>query len=437
MEEDEEELKKEREQEEENLHKLIPTGAEKNSKTWGKAKSSILPVTVSKLISTTPSAGGNLKHDTSKNAAPVATTGNAWKLILAKYIKMTNREMQLFGIVNDSEEDAGAGEAEVNEDMLGTHFLEVPSLYVSYVYVCTAAKIFECRPATREFQESAPDFTIVYHLVIDVIDNYNDALEREAKVEMEKKTMELMQQSYKDSLGAPKLTYKEQQDANKAAAAGGDHSPTHSGSSVASPAAHAPVTAPVAAPTPAPAPAPAPTLSRRASFKAAASAVMQHANENKAPAAAATAPAAATATSPNTSTKRLLFMSDAEKKNDLLIKQRAELAAKKILKELNPDTIKRLSNEAISDLERELLKLLPNAAATNNAVAPSPRLNFNITDNTASTEGAERTEPEPTAEAEVASEAFASTSTTTAKGISENEYATELLYILKLSKIIS
>jgi len=312
-----------------------------------------------------PAAGGKGQFGAKSNASPipsksaltpvkaplVPTAGNAWKLNLAKYVRLTNKEMALFGIVNDSDEDIGATGGEgmgMDEDMLGTHFLEVPPLYVAYVYVTTSAKIFECRAATREFQEVVPDFTLVNHLVIDIIDGYNDSVEREAKVQMEMKAQDIMAQNYQEQ-NAPKLTYKEQQLANAAAAAASN--------------APAPLDSAVVTATP------IVKAQRKFSLKAVASTVALGVAITGKSGGGTASPAPAPSASGAANAAKRMFMSDAEKKKDLVLKQRAELAAKKALKELPPELTRKLSAAALDELERELVRLIGGAVSEPSTMA--------------------------------------------------------------------
>lgn len=62
------------------------------------------------------------------------------------------------------------------------HFVECTPLFVAYVYVNSASRVFEDRLVNRgaltEFKMTEfPDFEAVYHLVIDAVDNYNERWE--------------------------------------------------------------------------------------------------------------------------------------------------------------------------------------------------------------------------------------------------------------------
>jgi hypothetical protein len=99
------------------------------------------------------------------------------------------------------------------DDVLGTHFVEFGPLFTAYVYVCSASKIFERRFLhTNDSNFSAPvqnaqasvlrkqgledvllineennfpDFDLVYHLVIDAVDDYNEKWEEAYRMQQE------------------------------------------------------------------------------------------------------------------------------------------------------------------------------------------------------------------------------------------------------------
>jgi hypothetical protein len=90
------------------------------------------------------------------------------------------KESRLKDELQEEELDAEEEENDMDE-ILGYHFMNCSELYIAYVYVCSASKVFEGRLASKEIPEAAPDFEAVYHLVIDAVDTYNEAWEREAK----------------------------------------------------------------------------------------------------------------------------------------------------------------------------------------------------------------------------------------------------------------
>lgn len=55
--------------------------------------------------------------------------------------------------------------------------MDFSPLFVSYVYVNSASKIFESRVLNRGMSSQFPDFEAVYHLVIDAVETYNDRWE--------------------------------------------------------------------------------------------------------------------------------------------------------------------------------------------------------------------------------------------------------------------
>lgn len=74
------------------------------------------------------------------------------------------------------EDDPDAEEEEVDE-VSGYHFMECTTLFVSYVYITSASKIFEDRLANKGLIAEFPDFEAVYHLVVDAVDTYNELWE--------------------------------------------------------------------------------------------------------------------------------------------------------------------------------------------------------------------------------------------------------------------
>eukprot|EP01031_Cornospumella_fuschlensis_P038219 gene38219-46440_t len=73
-------------------------------------------------------------------------------------------------------EDIAEEEEEV-EELSGYHFMECTTLFVSYVYITSASKVFEDRLANKGLVAEFPDFEAVYHLVIDAVDSYNELWE--------------------------------------------------------------------------------------------------------------------------------------------------------------------------------------------------------------------------------------------------------------------
>lgn len=89
------------------------------------------------------------------------------------------------GDEEEADTDEGHGDNNDLDEVLGFHFMNSSRLYIAYVYVCSAAKVFEGRLAVTSLPEAAPDFEAVYHLVIDAVDYYNETWERECKAQQE------------------------------------------------------------------------------------------------------------------------------------------------------------------------------------------------------------------------------------------------------------
>lgn len=212
-----------------------------------------------------------------------------WKVIVARYCRLSIEEAKAIGIdINketsfkdiggtdekgELEEDRDNDEEnetkELEEDMLnevnGVHFMDFTSLFVSYIYVYSASKVFEGRIAATHIAESVPDFEAVYHVVIDAVETYNDVWEREYRVQEEAEESHVVDGKVDDEQGR-----------------------------------------------------------RRKEVEA----------------------------------KRRLFMSEADKREDDLRRQRAELAAKKGIGHLDPSVERRIQQDSLNNLIEELLRLL-------------------------------------------------------------------------------
>jgi hypothetical protein len=83
--------------------------------------------------------------------------------------------------------------------------------------------------------------------------------------------------------------------------------------------------------------------------------------------------------------RRKLFMSEKEKKEEQILKQRAELALKKGTAELDPRLEKEIEQEVLATLEAELTKLLQEDSDDNNLYLHSPMVrkvgNNNVVNN--------------------------------------------------------
>jgi hypothetical protein len=91
------------------------------------------------------------------------------------------------GLEQKEVDDEGPDDDDVDE-VTGYHFVDCTTLFVSYVYVNSAAKVFEdrvSRAAPSETPTEFPDFEAVYHLVIDAVDTYNDRWETVFKQQQE------------------------------------------------------------------------------------------------------------------------------------------------------------------------------------------------------------------------------------------------------------
>jgi len=144
--------------------------------------------------------------------------GDIWKVQLGKYLKLPLKEAITLGLrlppeivlaishrggsnsgelgadgeeEGDGDRDAsgthGAGgddeeDSDVEmEEVTGYHFMDCVPLFVSYIYVNSAGKVFEDRLVNRGLRAEFPDFEAVYHLVIDAVDHYNEDWEKAFK----------------------------------------------------------------------------------------------------------------------------------------------------------------------------------------------------------------------------------------------------------------
>lgn len=110
-----------------------------------------------------------------------------WKVIIGKYIRLPLKDAKPLGIdipadyMETQQEEEGAAELEEDEgeidELTGYHFVECAPLFVAYVYVNSASKVFEDRLVNRGMVTEFPDFEAVHHLVIDAVDEYNEKWE--------------------------------------------------------------------------------------------------------------------------------------------------------------------------------------------------------------------------------------------------------------------
>ena len=105
--------------------------------------------------------------------------GGLWKHMLMGYVKLGPKEAALLGIhaahgpIAPGDELTDDAVEDMDDEVLGYHFLSSTRLFVAYVYVVSSMKVFEGRMAKSDMSEIAPDFEAVYHMVIDAVDVYN------------------------------------------------------------------------------------------------------------------------------------------------------------------------------------------------------------------------------------------------------------------------
>lgn len=265
-----------------------------------------------------------------------------WKKNLSKYCKLSGKECLLIGVdppvsakkrggeeegsdeaVGDQDEDDdaekdGANEDDEQEDMVsdvnGIHFMDFTTLFVAYLYVYSAAKVFEGRIASSQMSESFADFDAVYHLVIDAVESYNDAWEREFQ----------LQESAKKPIESKSSKEKSE---------------------------------------------------------------------------------AADKKSKDVEAKRLLFMTERERRDEELQRQRSELAAKKGIGQLERERENKIQRESLQLVQEELMKMVldsNNNSQKTSSVSSSPGSGLKIDE--------------------------------TANSKEENEFAMELLHIIRTSQ---
>mmetsp|Transcript_3291 Transcript_3291/g.5126 ORF Transcript_3291/g.5126 Transcript_3291/m.5126 type:complete len:745 (+) Transcript_3291:67-2301(+) len=282
----------------------------------------------------TPSGPGKVadvrdRSASADNAEEGEVLSGDWKQMLGKYLRLNAKDAKNFDIAEElhivESEDAD-GEDEVEDeyndvdDVNGFHFVENPALFVAYSYVCAAAKTFEERKLTRDFR-NLPDFEQIYHLVIDAVDTYNERWEKEckdqeaARLDRERQAA-LEQDTSKDGKKESYKSSKEKKDGGKSS---------------------------TGAPTPPPQ---SPATGRDQLLAALRSGGKK--NEKK----------STTSIGEETQSKRLVFMSEAEKKEEMLLKQRAELRAKQSAVLLDPEVEAKLGNDILEALEEDIAREL-------------------------------------------------------------------------------
>mmetsp|Transcript_24049 Transcript_24049/g.40884 ORF Transcript_24049/g.40884 Transcript_24049/m.40884 type:complete len:669 (-) Transcript_24049:93-2099(-) len=122
-----------------------------------------------------------------------------WKRHLSKCIRLTRKSAANFEIAEaiglvreDDDEEEEEEEEDLGmdaDDVHNFHFVEVPALFVAYSYVTSAAKVFEERKITRDLR-NLPDFEVVYQLVLDAVENYNERWMELWQAQERKKTAE-------------------------------------------------------------------------------------------------------------------------------------------------------------------------------------------------------------------------------------------------------
>jgi len=138
-----------------------------------------------------------------------------WKISLGKYLRLPLKEAVFMGLVlppellrkkpdpqkawenHDASDDPDEEEAhldaddeetdESSEELRGYHFMSSTALLTSYVYVTSAAKVFEQRLISNDLKAEFADFEAVYHLIIDAVDSYNEKWEQACQEEEQRK----------------------------------------------------------------------------------------------------------------------------------------------------------------------------------------------------------------------------------------------------------
>lgn len=242
-----------------------------------------------------------------------------WKVQLGKYLKLHLREAIFLGLpvaqeamdrdnkaAGDSlSEEVGVGDEDMDE-VNGYHFVECSALFVCYVYVLSASKIFEDRLVSKGDLTEYPDFEAAYHLVMDAVDNYNELWDNEFKLQQQNVIAAEISKSRAAAAAKP-----------AAAAAGGFGAKK-------------------------------PSDAAQGTDTANTTAAAEEESKN----------AMLPATAVSQETRRHAFLSDKEKKEELILKQRAELALKKGTAELDSSVEKTIAKEVMNQLEFELSKLI-------------------------------------------------------------------------------
>lgn len=305
----------------------------------------------------------------------------------------------------DMTDDLDFADEDDVDEVLGTHFMSFSPLFVCYVYVCSAQKVFEKRWTdglsdvgthnkdhsttdleSEELQELGGDgfddgFESSYHLVIDAVDEYNSKWEAAYKIQtdMEEEDAERRKKEIKDEPG----------DLNKSG--------------------------------------------RRHKSES----IYRLAESGKVTAA--------------TSERKKMFMNETEKRADQTRKQRAELAARKGTGTLAKDTERLLGLEVVENLEMELMELVSqpvSATATGTGTSAGnqdARDDVSVTSNStmnSSTSPLRRTLVASVPTANVPKKDSSDNLLGVVGGeegqdrgqVSSNEFAAELIHLLRLAK---
>eukprot|EP01036_Dinobryon_divergens_P027146 gene27146-35870_t len=170
-------------------------------------------------------------------------------------------------------------EEEELDEVNGYHFVNCTTLFVAYIYVNSASKVFEERALNYSSITEQSDFEAVYHAVIDSVDNFNEKWEDAMKIRQQVMADEQFK-SASDSLS--KST--------------------------------------------------SPTTKQ---------------------------------INPNFAVKRTVFMTEREKKDAMVLRQRAELHVKQGIYELAPAVEREIESEILNTLQLELSKLLEDEGDSN------------------------------------------------------------------------
>ena len=307
---------------------------------------------------------------------------NDWKMQLGRAVRIMGKTAKLMGMEDpvavakaeavaahkmsdasanldeaEDEEEASSDEEEPDmDDIIGPHFLTFVPVFTAYVYVCAASKVFEGRTVSEAGSNEAgrenapmivPDFDAVSHLVMDAIEDYNDAWEKAYAAQREEE----------DTLAEAKKHLEAEEEEK----AGKGHGDNHG------------------------------SVMCKELNQADAAGVVSKLKANK------------------------LFMTEAEKRQELKRKQRADLSAKKGGGTLNKETEQSIGFQVYHVLEKELQELTSDDINTlgDDFGAPRTRPGYQrygvVADND---DGAEAGAPAPPS----------------------NEFATELLYLLRMAR---